>query len=450
MAMPLSRRLKTLQTEKADAVTEMQAILDEADNKALSDEQEKTYAALEATLESINPQIVRVERLLAEERGMDTTIDDLNTDTDEEGLDRDGIGTIRDRWRDDPSCGYRDPDHFMLEVIEFGQNESEANLTPQLKYLAAAGSDEAGGYSDPVGGFFVPEGLAPVTLSVSPEVDPTASRVTQVPMTTPIVKTNARVDKNHTTSVSGGLTVSRTPETGAPGSSRTKYEQIRLEATGLFGLSYVTEQLLERSPISFAAILSAGFQDEFASSGLKERYRGTGNGEPLGILNSPALLSVAKQSMQVADTINGTNVIKMRQRVWRYGQAIWLANHDTLEQLMTCHIAGTNSDVFLFSPGRGVDVPDTLLGRPIIFTEYANTLGDLGDICCGVWSQYLWGTMGPQNPRRAESIHVRFLNHERTFKFWIENDGAPWWRALLTPHKSAETLSPFVALAERA
>ena len=65
----------------------------------------------------------------------------------------------------------------------------------------------------------------------------------------------------------------------------------------------------------------------------------------------------------------------------------------------------------------------------------------------GVWSQYLEGYR--QDMQMAESIHVRFLNHENTFKFWVRNDGAPWWRSALTPHKSSDTLSPFVTLAAR-
>ena len=45
---------------------------------------------------------------------------------------------------------------------------------------------------------------------------------------------------------------------------------------------------------------------------------------------------------------------------------------------------------------------------------------------------------------------MRFLNHERTFKFWLENDGQSWWRSPLTPKESSETLSPIVVLQERA
>ena len=42
---------------------------------------------------------------------------------------------------------------------------------------------------------------------------------------------------------------------------------------------------------------------------------------------------------------------------------------------------------------------------------------------------------------------MRFLEHERVFKFWIRNAGAPWWSASLTPKKGADTLSPFVVIA---
>ena len=50
----------------------------------------------------------------------------------------------------------------------------------------------------------------------------------------------------------------------------------------------------------------------------------------------------------------------------------------------------------------------------------------------------------------ASSIHVRFIEHEQTFKFWMENDARPWWTAALTPKYSSDTLSPFVTLATRA
>jgi HK97 family phage major capsid protein len=224
-------------------------------------------------------------------------------------------------------------------------------------------------------------------------------------------------------------------------------EQVELKASALMGLSYSTEELLRLSPRSVAALLEAGFRDEFDSRLIRERIRGTGVGEYMGAMTSPALITISKEVGQDADTIVGLNVLKMRARAWRYGMANWYANHDTYVQIAQLHIAGTNGDTPLFVPGNGVDVPDTLLGRPIYFCEDTATLGDAGDILLADWSQYLEGTLMPLEG--AESVHVRFVYNERAFRFLTMNAGAPWWRAALTPKRSSTTLSPFVTLEAR-
>jgi HK97 family phage major capsid protein len=89
-------------------------------------------------------------------------------------------------------------------------------------------------------------------------------------------------------------------------------------------------------------------------------------------------------------------------------------------------------------------MPTSLLGRPIFYTEYLPTLGSAGDVLLCNWSQYIEGTYQPL--QSAESIHVRFVNNERAFRFTMRNDGAPWWRSVLTP-KNGSTLSPYVTLA---
>jgi hypothetical protein len=85
------------------------------------------------------------------------------------------------------------------------------------------------------------------------------------------------------------------------------------------------------------------------------------------------------------------------------------------------------------------------MGRPLIFSEYMQALGTLGDLTLINWTQYLEGTYQPL--QSAESIHVRFVNAERAFRFMLRNDAAPWWRSALTPKNGADTLSPYVALA---
>lgn len=353
-------------------------------------------------------------------------------------------------WTNDPMKGFKSSKEYFGAVIDNSLRPSEAATDERLRYLATAGSDEQSAGSDPYGAFLVPEGMSPDIKSVGYDANPLIGSVTNVPMESPSVNVLARVDKNHSSSVSGGLTVSRRSETAAISSSRMELEKVKLEATGLFGLAYSTEELMERSPRSVAALLGAGFSDEFPAKIMEEMLTGTGVGQLEGVLNSPAAVTVDKEGSQSADTIVANNILKMRQRAWRYSQCVWLANHDTYLQLIDLQIESTNNAgaYWLFRPGNGVDVPDTLLGRPIYFSEFAETLGDKGDIQLINPTQYLYGVYQPL--RSAESMHVRFLNHERAFKFWTENAGAGWWRSALTPKKGANTLSPFVNLAARA
>ena len=346
---------------------------------------------------------------------------------------------VRARIQDDPAHGYSAPKDFLADVINA---ERTGCASDQLRTLSTVGGDEQSTYSDPYGGFLVPEAFLPGMMQTSLEGDPTSGRTTIVPMSAPVVNIPSRVDKDHSSSVSGGLRVYRRAEADTVSPSRMATQNIRLEATALMGLSYVSEELLQESPISFAAILAQGFNDEFASAVLNEKINGTGAGQYLGILNSPALVSITKESGQAADTIVYENIIKMRARCWKYDGAIWLANNDTLPQLMTMAYTVGTAGSLVWQPSAVADKPDMLLGRPIFFTEFCNTLGDKGDLILANMSQYLEGTYTPV--QGAESIHVRFINHERTFKFWMKNAGSPWWSSALTPKNSTSTLSPFV------
>lgn len=311
-----------------------------------------------------------------------------------------------------------------------------------------AGSDEQGTYSDPYGGFLANrKSYRNDLLKLMPEDDPMGALTTKIPMETASVSIPARTDKNHTTSVSGGLRVYRRSETQAVTASRMEIEEVELKATPLMGVAYATEELLARSPMSFIALIRAGFSDEFSSKLIRERLEGTGAGQFEGVLNTPCIISVTAESGQSPDTIILDNIYKMRARCWKYSRAIWTANHDTLPQLATLNAVVGTGGVPFWQPSAREDHPDMLMGRPLYFTEFQPTVGDTGDILLGVWSEYLEGQLSPMQD--AESIHVRFLEHERALKMWTETAGRCWWRAPLTPAKSASTLSPFVKLAAR-
>ena len=435
----MSGKLRKLQSEKKALVKVMDAMLQ---GDELTEEQEAEYEAYEKDLTQLNKDIGRLERVAQAEKEM-AAVPDRNRDTEKEASDR--IGNVKQNSLDDPMKGFKSPREFFTSVLAAGRT---GRVDDRLKPLqATAGSDEHSTQDDAYGGFLVPEQMLPDFLRTEPEPDPMLGRLTNIPMNSPIVNINARVDKDHSSSVSGGLTVARNMETQSTSSSRMQFEKVRLEAYSLFGLTYTTEELLADSPMTIAALLQQGFRDEFTSHMINERLNGTGTGEHMGIMNSPCLVSVAKEGSQTADTINITNLIKMRSRCWGYQNAVWLANHDTIPQLFALNLASGSAGAIFYQPSLQADMPDMLLGRPIYYTEYCKTLGDKGDIVLGNWTQYLEGLYQPL--QSAESVHVRFLNNERTFRLSLRNAGAPWWRTALTPKNSSNTLSPFVVLDER-
>ena len=454
MSLAEAQRTKAEQAQLAQKIS---AKLSDPDFAGSAERTESLTAEMEshiANATACGQRITEIEAARAAAVERDKRISDLNTPATPSAAvptptPKSQTTVSEPEFTSDPMKGFSNPKEFFSTVIGLSQRDPKAGEDHRVKYLSTAGTDEHTGQSDPYGGLLVPVAMSPDVRSVGADTNPLLGRVTNVPMQTRSLEILARVDKDHSTSVSGGLSVSRRDETDGIGSSRMEMEKITLKATGLFGLAYATRELMQDSPQSISALLSQGFSDEFPAAIYNEMLNGNTPGKLEGIINTPATVVVAKEGSQAADTIVGANLLNMRKRAWRYGGGFWLANQDTYVQILSAHTALTNDDYPLFIHGNGTDVPDTLLGQPIFFNEFSSTLGDLGDIVLvSRPDQYLYGTYQPL--RSEESMHVRFENHEQAFKFWTENAGAPWWRSALTPKNGANTLAPFVTLAARA
>ena len=204
--------------------------------------------------------------------------------------------------------------------------------------------------------------------------------------------------------------------------------------------------------VALGSVIQQAFAEEFAFVIDDAIIRGSGNGQPLGILNSGAFVSVTKETNQVADTIYFENIIKMWNRLWSRSRpnAAWYVHQDTLPQLQTmAQVVGVGGvPVYLPASGAAGAPYSTLMGRPVIEIEQADTVGDQGDIMLLDLSQYLMIDKG--GLEAAQSIHVRFLYGENTFRFILRTDGQPIWNSPLTLFNSSTTVSPFVLLDARA
>ncbi|MCA1807786.1 MAG: phage major capsid protein [Actinobacteria bacterium] len=116
-------------------------------------------------------------------------------------------------------------------------------------------------------------------------------------------------------------------------------------------------------------------------------------------------------------------------------------NQDVMPQIF--QIGNTYQNLFM-PQGFAGNPTATLLGKPLVEVEYAQTMGTTGDIVLAAMSQYQAIDKGIQS---ASSIHVAFTTDETAFRFVYRIDGAPIWNSALTPFKGTSTQSPFVSLA---
>ncbi|SDE21044.1 phage major capsid protein [Desulfuromonas thiophila] len=234
--------------------------------------------------------------------------------------------------------------------------------------------------------------------------------------------------------------------------SKPKFRQIDLKLNKLIGLCYATDELLADAT-ALESVISTGFQSEFDFRITDAVINGTGAGQPLGIMNAGSLVTVAKESGQTADTVKYENICKMWARMIASSRrnAVWIINQDIEPQLFTMSLAvGTagGGPVYLPPGGASASPYGTLFGRPVIAIEQAQTLGDKGDIMLCDFGQYVAIDKGAM--KKDVSMHVKFVEDEAAFRFTYRFDGQPVLASAITPKNGTNTLSHFVALANRA
>lgn len=345
-----------------------------------------------------------------------------------------------------PDAGFANFGEFLQAVR---QTALDGAVRDERLVSMAAGAS-AGVPSD--GGFAVPSGYAAEIWRRANDTGLVASRCRRLPMTAnttklPVVDESSRV----TGSRFGGVRVYRTSEGETVNASKPKIDKLELTLEKLMGIGYATEELLADAPL-MGELMASAFGEELAFTLDDEIIRGNGAGRCLGILNSPCRVTVPKESGQVSGTLLTDNVLKMWSRCWGRSRrnSVWFVNQDIEPQLYTmAQVVGTGGvPVFLPSGGVSAEPFSSLFGRPIIPIEQASSLGTEGDIILADMTQYLVYERS-SGPRFDQSMHVRFLYDEMTFRITWRVNGQPVWKSALTPANGSSTLSPFVTLQSR-
>lgn len=303
------------------------------------------------------------------------------------------------------------------------------------------------------GGFLVPEEFRTEIITKALEASLVRPGAMVIPMGSPTLVIPTVDATSNVSSVFGGIVFYRTEEGEAFVESSAKFARIKLDATKLTGLAYITNEAIKDTRGALTAWLMANLPKAYAYYEDLDFINGTGAGEPLGILNAQnaALIEVDKESGQTADTIVWENILRMYARMLpsSLGTAEWWVSPDTFFELATMALTvGTGGSAVWIMDGHGKPVL-TLLGRPVRMSEKTpGKLGDRADISFVDTSEYM---IGDREEMTIEtSAHVRFTSDQTTLRVLGRNDGRPAVLSAITPQNDGPTLSPYITLAERA
>ena len=336
----------------------------------------------------------------------------------------------------------------LKAVYNFRKNHVEDKRLLQVNN-AVLGSNEGAGAD---GGFALQTDFAGMILESAVAQSPLLNRLDRYTCSSAAnaMRWLSADETDVSKSVFGGVQMYWASEGATVAASKPQFREMKLDLEKMMGFAYCTDEMLED-----AAFMSSFFETAFTLAGdrlLTEGViSGDGVGKPLGLLHSPALIAVAKESGQESGTFVGANAIKMQARSMPRNRErlVWLMHPDLEEQLPYLSIQSGETAKFLWNPEGGLGNFDTqrVLNKPVLFDDNCASLGVQGDVLLVDPYMYILLTKG--TVKQAWSIHVEFLTDQNCFRVVFRCNGMPKTNKPLTIKNSTKTRSPFVALADR-
>lgn len=409
-----------------------------AEELAADEAFEKRLTEMQAQIDAVEVDLEREGRALARSKGV----------LREDGTPSPGALPERKAHEKTPS-GFKGIGEMLTAV----KDSRLHGRTDQRLLATATGAGEA---IDSDGGFMVEREYGGTLTSQLFETGVLTSKVRRQPIGEGfngikfrIIDEVSRADGSRF----GGIQAYWMAEADQLTATKPKFRALELKLNKLIGLMYVTDELLQDA-VALQGYVNDWFPQEFGFKLDDAIMNGVGNGIPLGILKSPALVTVAAEGGQTPQTILAKNLEKMYAAMpaWYMPQAEWFINVECWPSLFQMsHPIGT-AGVPVFLPAYGIaGAPfGNIFGRPVTPIEQCPGLGLVGDVVfASLPKSYMLIDKGPI--QTAASIHVKFLTDEQAFRWVLRVDGQPIPNAPLTPYKTTQStlLSPFVTLAAR-
>ncbi|MCX5810165.1 MAG: phage major capsid protein [Proteobacteria bacterium] len=332
--------------------------------------------------------------------------------------------------------GFKNFNEF-LAIVHSGRSDNRLRIMDTRAMTIGGGGDS--------GGFSVPEEFSAWLLDSSLEGEIVRPRATVWPMISLTKKCPGWDASTHNAGLFG-LTGTWMAESGSATEVFAKMRQITLNANKLACYTSASNELVAdgisfEQQLSDAIVKTIGWYLDYGF------IQGLGAGWPLGILNSPSLITVAKETGQIANTILYHNIVKMYARLAPQcmKNAVWIANQTTIPAMLTMTITVGTGGAFIPAVVQS-NGKFYLLGKEVLFTEKCPALSSKGDIILADLSEYTIGLR--KDVSLDKSNAPGWLKDESSYRAIVRADGQAKWNAPISP-KTGDTLSWAVTLAAR-
>lgn len=237
----------------------------------------------------------------------------------------------------------------------------------------------------------------------------------------------------------GGLLAHWIGEGELKPASDAAFREITLAAKKLVLFTRASDELLADSAISLESFLS-GPMGMAGAIAWYEDYAflwGSGAAQPLGIMNSPALLSVKRD---VSGKVLYSDLVRMMVAHRMSRNSRWVISQSALGDLMYLQ----DPDGNLIWNNAVAGMPATLMGLPYDVTEKLPVKGTTGDVLLADFGYY---TIGDRQATTVESTKFEAWQYDKTSWRAVRRvDGQPSLNAPWTLQDTVTQISPFVVL----
>ena len=291
------------------------------------------------------------------------------------------------------------------------------------------------------GGFAVPRQFRPGLLEVAQAPSAVRPRAMVIPAGDPPDSeiSMAALDQGSSKNMYGGVEVSWIAEGASKPETSASLREVRLTPQEVAGFITVTDKLLRNWQAS-SAILNRLLGGAIVASEEDAFINGSGVGKPLGILQSPALLSYNRAG---AGTVALADILGMEAKMLGMANPVWLMTPKVRAKIRALNSSSTGGSL-IWGDGSVVSgVPQTLLGKPALMVQRLPQLGAKGDLCLADFGYYT--IKDGSGPFISASEHVEFKKNKTLIKAFWNVMGAPWLNGPIT-QENGDIESPFVAL----